>query len=171
MLGMELVAIQMHGPEGAEIHRIFAEGDPPRAGLHRKRFGGRRADGSLVLYDDPALAQARDYWRTAVLRCGKKLLNLKGTLGLRLVVCFPHPKCSLKRKSGKYELRAKTPDCSNLLKVCEDVLQEMGVVADDALFSSVSVTKMTGARAFALVEIMALEPEVEVRFTSGNRQD
>lgn len=156
----------MRPKPGAEVHRIRIDREPPRAGLHRKKFGGRRSNGSLVLYDDASLAEARNFWMEGVLKCGKNNLNLNGTLGLRVLFIFPHPKCSFKKKAGKYELRGQSPDCSNLLKVCEDVLQEMGVVANDSMFASVNVTKLTGATPLALVEIMELEPSVEVGFGS-----
>jgi Holliday junction resolvase RusA-like endonuclease len=148
----------------AAVHRIFVDRTPPRAGLHRKKFGGQRRDGRIVLYDDASLEAARDYWKEAVLKSGKQNLNLTGPLGLRLVLVFPHPKEASYKVGSRFVLRDKSPDCSNLLKVCEDVLQSMCVVDNDSRFASVSVTKMTGPRPCALVEIMELASAAEVAF-------
>lgn len=159
-----MLSVVMRPAKGAQVHRVFIDQPPPRAGLHRKKFGGQRPDGRLILYDDPKLAEARDYWQTGILQSGKKNLSLTGTLGLRLVLVFPQSTKTLRGKVGSYWLKGTAPDCSNLLKVCEDVLQQMGVVANDAQIASVSVTKMTGPRPCALVELMELDGHAEVAF-------
>lgn len=70
---------------------------------------------------------------------------LKGPLSLMVTMVFPWPKGTAKYKRvSEGEPHASRPDCSNLIKLLEDTMTEMGFWEDDSQIYDLRVRKFRG---------------------------
>ena len=106
---------------------------PPQT-THQKQQVSCRS-GKPVFYDPPELEAARVKLQGHLSR---HVPEKKYTSAIRVVVKWLFP-ITGKHQDGEYKITK--PDCSNLIKLLEDVMTDLGFWTDDKLVSSLVVEK------------------------------
>lgn len=112
---------------------FFIACDPPTVTQQEHRIG-RRKDGSMYVYEDRALKEARVFLRTKVQPHSPEE-PMQGPI--RLIVKWLFPKG--RHRNGEYKITK--PDTDNLNKMLKDVMTDAGFWKDDAQVASEIIEK------------------------------
>ena len=123
---------------------------PPTKTQQEHKFG-KRKNGSMYIYEDRDLKEARhDLYKALVPNAPESPY----TAPVRLIVkwCFP---CKGKHLNGEY--KASKPDTDNLNKMLKDEMTKAGFWDDDALVVSEIIEKFWADIPGIFVEIMEVD--------------
>jgi Holliday junction resolvase RusA-like endonuclease len=81
---------------------------------------------------------------------------LRGALKLSVVWVYPYRESEPKKNRTGLIPCDTRPDCSNLIKMPEDILNRLGFVEDDSQFAQIEFKKYWGENPYIEVEITAL---------------
>jgi len=82
---------------------------------------------------------------------------LEGPLYLKVLWAYPWRKAETKKNKAKGNMWCTTrPDCSNLIKIPEDILTRLGFVGDDSQFAVIEFAKVWSDNAGITVTIKQL---------------
>lgn len=112
---------------------FFISGAPPTVTQQEHRIG-KRKDGSMYIYEDRELKEARTELRNRVHKFAPERPML-GPVRLLVKWCFPNGK----HPSGSY--KTTKPDTDNLNKMLKDVMTDCGFWKDDAQVASEIIEK------------------------------
>lgn len=94
---------------------------------------------------------------TALFMPHKPAQPMDGPLQLNVAWCYPWRKSEKKSNKEKGWMWCDTrPDCSNLIKIPEDILTKLGFVHDDSQFSKIVFSKFWGDYPGIAIEITPL---------------
>lgn len=112
---------------------FFLSMDPPTKTQQEHRFG-KRKDGSMYVYEDRELKEARAKLRHALFKVAPDQ-KLKGAIRLTVKWLFPKGK----HPNGAY--KTTKPDTDNLNKMLKDEMTHVGFWNDDAQVVSEIIEK------------------------------
>lgn len=112
---------------------FFLSMDPPTKTQQEHRFG-KRKDGSMYVYEDRELKEARAKLRHALFKVAPDQ-KLKGAIRLTVKWLFPKGK----HPNGAY--KTTKPDTDNLNKMLKDEMTHVGFWNDDAQVASEIIEK------------------------------
>ena len=135
---------------------FFISMDPPTKTQQEHRIG-KRKDGSIYVYEDRALKEARHKLYKAVSPFAPEE-PLTGPLQLVVKWCFPLGN----HREGSY--KTTKPDTDNLNKMLKDEMTRAGFWKDDALVASEIIEKFWTDTPGIYVEI------VEIEIDSGDKK-
>lgn len=142
---------------------IFLEGEPPITTSQQKGISiiRSRATGKLrpMFFKKTKVADAEAWYASRIARAlGGRPPAMEGPLSLSVKFIYPLTKKDkthhqITPGSGCDIWKETRPDCSNSIKLLEDVLTAAGVWRDDAQVVSLLVLKVRGIRPGVLIKI------------------
>lgn len=130
-------------------HEFFIPCEPPKAtwqsglSILKKRIG-RKVINFVGTPAGASSAQAKKLL-ALILRKHKPEQPLQAPVCLHVCYVYPYSKSLPKyKKQNPLEWHTTKPDCSNIVKLIEDVMQELGYFSDDAGNAKVIIEKYNG---------------------------
>ena len=128
---------------------FFLAMDPPTKTYQEHRIG-KRKDGSMYIYEDRDLKEARAKLRKALSKIEIECIRGKP---IRLTVKWLFPKGS--HQDGEYKITK--PDTDNLNKMLKDEMTRLNFWEDDALVASEIIEKFWADTPGIFVDIQVME--------------
>jgi len=92
------------------------------------------------LADTPELNAAKDFWRLMLMK-DRPAEPISMPCFLLIQLYWPYRSSEPKKNRNGLICHSSKPDCSNMAKTIEDRLVELGYIKDDALVSTLQVSK------------------------------
>jgi Holliday junction resolvase RusA-like endonuclease len=138
--------------------KFFIQCTPPKSTHQGSMRIMKRKDGTQFVgkFASSKGRKAQDEL-TALFMPHKPSKPMEGPLMLNVAWCYPWRKAEKKSNKEKQWMWCDTrPDCSNLIKIPEDILTRLGFVHDDSQFAKIVFSKFWGDHPGIAVEITPL---------------
>jgi Holliday junction resolvase RusA-like endonuclease len=86
---------------------------------------------------------------------------LEGALSLEVLFAYPYRKADIKKAQGRELWKNTQPDCDNLVKGLNDIMEKLGFYSNDGQIASLSIEKVWSAEPRIEINLEEMKPYVE----------